>query len=90
MAEKKNFWAQEIGTQNAVQKFGALSPDGDVTSNVDGSNDVWIIKFNPNSNQLKVISSDLVRPNGIAFSNDEKKLYIADTGEGINCILEIR
>ena len=32
MAEKKNFWAQEIGTQNAVQKFGALSPDGDVTS----------------------------------------------------------
>ncbi len=31
MSEKKNFWAQEIGTQNAVQKFGALSPEGDVT-----------------------------------------------------------
>ena len=32
MAEKKNFWAQEIGTQNAVQKYGALSPTGDVTA----------------------------------------------------------
>ena len=32
MSEKKNFWAQEIGTQNAVQKFGALSPEGDVTA----------------------------------------------------------
>ena len=32
MSEKKNFWAQEIGTQNAVQKFGALSPTGDVTA----------------------------------------------------------
>ena len=31
-AEKKNFWAQEIGTQNAVMKFGALSPEGDVTA----------------------------------------------------------
>ena len=34
MAEKSNFWAQEIGTQNGVIKFGALSPDGDVTASV--------------------------------------------------------
>ena len=34
MAEKCNFWAQEIGTQNGVIKFGALSPDGDVTASV--------------------------------------------------------
>ena len=32
MSEKKNFWTQEIGTQNAVTKFGALSPTGDVTA----------------------------------------------------------
>ena len=31
---KCNFWAQEIGTQNGVIKFGALSPKGDVTSSV--------------------------------------------------------
>jgi len=32
MSEKKNFWAQEIGAQNGVIKFGSLSPDGDVTA----------------------------------------------------------
>ena len=31
---KCNFWAQEIGTQNGVMKFGALSPSGDVTASV--------------------------------------------------------
>ena len=37
MAEKGNkcnYWAQEIGTQNGVIKFGALSPTGDVTASV--------------------------------------------------------
>ena len=33
-AEKCNFWAQEIGTQNGVLKFGAMSPTGDVTASV--------------------------------------------------------
>jgi len=32
--DKCNFWAQEIGTQNGVLKFGALSPTGDVTSSI--------------------------------------------------------
>ena len=34
VGDKKNFWAQEIGTQNGVLKFGALSPTGDVTSSI--------------------------------------------------------
>ena len=34
MAEKCNYWAQEIGTQNGVIKFGAMSPAGDVTASV--------------------------------------------------------
>ena len=34
VGDKCNFWAQEIGTQNGVLKFGALSPTGDVTSSV--------------------------------------------------------
>ena len=34
MAEKSNYWAQEIGTQNGVIKFWAMSPDGDVTASV--------------------------------------------------------
>ena len=32
--DKCNYWAQEIGTQNGVIKFGALSPTGDVTASV--------------------------------------------------------
>ena len=32
--DKCNYWAQEIGTQNGVIKFGALSPQGDVTCSV--------------------------------------------------------
>ena len=34
VGDKKNFWAQEIGTQNGVIKFGAMSPTGDVTASV--------------------------------------------------------
>ena len=32
------------------------------------------------------MNTNLDRPNGIAFSHDEKKLYIADTGENIKCL----
>ena len=42
-----------------------------------------VFSFNPKLNKLKVIIDDLDRPNGIAISPDEKKLYIADTGENI-------
>jgi len=32
--------------------------------------------------KLKLLTKDFVRPNGLAFSPDEKILYIADAGEG--------
>jgi sugar lactone lactonase YvrE len=36
--------------------------------------------------EVKVVADDFVQPNGIAFSPDEKKVYIIDTGisEGQN------
>ena len=43
----------------------------------------YVFCFNTKKNILKVITTNLDRPNGIAFSHDEKKLYIADTGENI-------
>ena len=46
----------------------------------------YVFSFDPNKNILKVITTNLDRPNGIAFSHDEKKLYIADTGENIQCL----
>ena len=43
----------------------------------------YVFSFDPKSNKLKVMISDLDRPNGIAISPDEKKLYVADTGQNI-------
>ncbi len=46
----------------------------------------YVFKFDPKTIKLDVITTNLNRPNGIAFSQDEKKLYIADTGENIKCL----
>ena len=43
----------------------------------------YVFKYDPHTNILEVILKDLDRPNGIAFSSDESKIYIADTGENI-------
>ena len=43
----------------------------------------YVFSFDPKLNKLKVMISDLDRPNGIAISPDEQKLYVADTGENI-------
>ena len=37
----------------------------------------------PDRDQLQLVISDLPRPNGIAFSPDEKVLYIADSGDKV-------
>ena len=44
----------------------------------------YVFKFDPINKNLSVVSKDFVRPNGIAFSHDEKKLYISDTGGSHN------
>ncbi len=43
----------------------------------------FVFCFNPKNNNLRAVIKDLDRPNGITFSPDEKKLYVADTGENI-------
>ena len=43
----------------------------------------YVFRFDPQKMKLDVMTKNLDRPNGIAFSHDEKKLYIADTGENI-------
>ena len=47
---------------------------------------VMYLNMIPIKKKLDVITKNLDRPNGIAFSHDEKKLYIADTGEDIKCL----
>lgn len=42
-----------------------------------GSNNVY--RFDPGSGQLSVVASDFEKPNGLAFSPNEDKLYISDS-----------
>jgi gluconolactonase len=39
-----------------------------------------VYRLDPESGQARVVAGDFVRPNGIAFSPDEKLLYIVDSG----------
>jgi gluconolactonase len=40
----------------------------------------WVYKLNPTSGKVEAVVKDLAMPNGIVFSPDESRLYVADTG----------
>ncbi|MEM7010299.1 MAG: SMP-30/gluconolactonase/LRE family protein [Verrucomicrobiota bacterium] len=40
----------------------------------------WVFKLDPESGEVSVLIKNLAMPNGIVFSPDEKRLYVADTG----------
>lgn len=40
----------------------------------------WVFKLNPTTGEVQPIIKDLAMPNGINFSPDESRLYVADTG----------
>jgi gluconolactonase len=40
----------------------------------------YVYSVDAQSGAIRVVAADFVKPNGLAFSPDEKKLYIADTG----------
>jgi gluconolactonase len=40
----------------------------------------YVYRVDPSTGDITVVADDFVRPNGIAFSPDERKLYVADTG----------
>jgi gluconolactonase len=46
----------------------------------------YVFRLDLKTNELKVVASDFDRPNGLAFSPDEKKLYIADSDPKNNFI----
>jgi gluconolactonase len=39
-----------------------------------------VYRVDPQTGEVRVVADDFVRPNGIAFSVDERRLYVADTG----------
>jgi gluconolactonase len=38
----------------------------------------WVYRYDPASDDLDVVATDVQRPNGLAFSPDESRLYVAD------------
>ena len=59
--------------------YGILSDyEGKKTKSAIGAN--YVYRFDPRTKSLTVVADDFDKPNGIAFSPDEKRLYIADTG----------
>ena len=40
----------------------------------------YVYRLDPDSGALAAVATDFVKPNGLAFSPDEKLIYIADTG----------
>ncbi|MBZ8135137.1 SMP-30/gluconolactonase/LRE family protein [Afifella sp. IM 167] len=39
-----------------------------------------VYRFDPKDGSLKAVATDFVKPNGLVFSADEKKLFVADSG----------
>ena len=52
--------------------------EGDRAASEIGASNVY--RIDPATGAVTLVIDDLVRPNGIAFSPDEKLLYVADTG----------
>ncbi|MEK7677392.1 MAG: SMP-30/gluconolactonase/LRE family protein [Verrucomicrobiota bacterium] len=41
----------------------------------------YVYRFHPRTKSLKPVAKDFDKPNGLCFSPDEKKLYVADSGK---------
>jgi gluconolactonase len=52
--------------------------EGDAAPSEIGASHVY--RYDPASDECTAVTSDFVKPNGLAFSPDEAHLYIADTG----------
>ncbi|HEY1941577.1 MAG TPA: SMP-30/gluconolactonase/LRE family protein [Roseiarcus sp.] len=52
--------------------------EGDAAPQEIGASNVY--RIDPATGEVTAVATDFVKPNGLAFSPDEKRLYIADTG----------
>ena len=72
----------------AVHSDGAVwftDPGYGIVNNYEGHKAAFelpcnVYRIDPTTKELTVVASDMVKPNGICFSPDEKKLYVVDTG----------
>ena len=52
--------------------------EGDAAESEIGA--AWVYRIDPHSGEVQPVVQDMVRPNGLAFSPDERWLYVVDTG----------
>ena len=52
--------------------------EGDAAPSAIGASNVY--RFDPLTGELSAVITNMVRPNGLAFSPDERALYVVDTG----------
>ena len=55
--------------------------DPDYGGNPHDYDGCFVFRFDPKAKSLTVLAKDFDKPNGICFSPDEKKLYVADSGK---------
>ncbi|NRQ32741.1 SMP-30/gluconolactonase/LRE family protein [Nonomuraea sp. NN258] len=68
--------------------YGIISNyEGEVAEQeIDGCH---VYRVDPVSGEVRVVADDFVRPNGLAFSPDERLLYVADTRAGHVRVFEV-
>jgi gluconolactonase len=85
-----HFQGKKLNAPNdiAVHSDGAIwftDPGYGIMSNYEGHKASFelpanVYRIDPKTGEATVVASDMDKPNGLCFSPDEKKLYIADTG----------
>jgi hypothetical protein len=96
MSEKKNYWTQAIGTQDALIQFGGVSSEKDVTSSFkvraldgrhfftmdqDGQRKGWTTLVSPGATQI-VTGEDLVKGQNAIFVEAENGDIVIKATDG--------
>ena len=96
MSEKKNYWTQAIGTQDALIQFGGVSSEKDVTSSFkvraldgrhfftmdqDGQRKGWTTLVSPRATQV-ITGEDLVKGQNAIFVEAENGDIIIKATDG--------
>ena len=96
MSEKKNYWTQAIGTQDAIIQFGGVSSEKDVTSSFkvraldgrhfftmdqDGQRKGWTTLVSPGATQI-ITGEDLVKGQNAIFVEAENGDIVIKATDG--------
>ncbi len=80
-----NFQGKKLNSPNdvVVKSDGSIwftDPDYGLRNRPREQEGNYVYRFDPLTRELTAVAKDFVKPNGLCFSPDETKLYIADSG----------